>query len=377
MESLNENITDRRRQTRSSIYQYLYNATSPRSKLDISRDLNLSLPTVYQNVDELLEVGYIEYCGAQQSSGGRPAMQLRAVDNVRYAIGIYITPRNIHFSTTDLSRTEISYRILPHHYDLGSPESNAFIAGELERYIDGNYIPRERLLGVGISVPGMIDSEETKLIFAPTLGLRDIDLKPLRDAIPYHTHIENDGTSGGFAEWYNSRERNSIAYLSLAEGVGGTILVNGALHAGNNNRSGEFGHMCVEWNGRQCSCGKRGCLEAYCNSMRFKEELGMDVEEFFSHVQEGDPAVLPLWEDFKRHLVIGIHNIRISLDCEVVLGGIIAESLGPYLPELCSMLAEINPFDTQCNFLRIDRHPRFGSIIGVAYYFISDFIDSI
>lgn len=377
METLKTNITERRKQTRSSVYQYLYNSALPRSKLDISRDLNLSLPTVYQNVDELLDVGYIEYCGAQQSSGGRPAMQLRTVDNVRYAIGIYVTPSDIHFSTTDLSRSEISYRRIPNVGSFGSSENNAFIARELENFIDGNSIPRERLLGVGISLPGVINLEETKLLYAPTLGLRDIDLVSLRESIPYPTHVENDATSGGFAEWYNSRERNSIAYLSLAEGVGGTILVNGALHAGNSNRSGEFGHMCVEWNGKPCACGKRGCLEAYCSSLRFRDELGMDAEEFFFRLKEKDPKVIPLWNDYKKHLVMGIHNIRIALDCEVVLGGFLAEYLGPYLPELRSMLAEINPFDTQCSFLRIDRHPRFGSIIGVAFYFIRDFIDSI
>lgn len=371
------NMTGRRRQTRSSVFQYLYNAGSPRSKLDISKDLNISLPTVYQNVDELLEAGYIEYCGAQRSSGGRPAMQLRPVDSARYAIGIYITPQTIHFSTTDLSRGEIAYRRIAHPYEPASPESNRFIARELENYIDGNRIPRERLLGVGIVLPGVIDSEETTLVYAPTLDLRNRDLRPLRQGIPYPTHVENDATSGGFAEWYNSRERNAIAYLSLAEGVGGTILVNGALHAGNSNRSGEFGHMCVEWNGRPCSCGRRGCLEAYCSSRRFKEDLGMDAEEFFFRLKDGDKAVLPVWEDYKKHLVIGIHNIHMALDCDVVLGGFLAEYLGPYLDELREQLTQTNPFESQCSFLRVDRYPRFGSIIGAAFYFISDFIDSI
>lgn len=377
MENLKSNITERRKQTRSSVYQYLYNASSPRSKLDISRDLNLSLPTVYQNVDELLNVGYIEYCGVQQSSGGRPAMQLRTVDDVCCAIGVYVMPHELQLSVTNLSRNEIAYRRVNYTEEFGSPGFNAFLVKELEKFIDGNSIPRERLLGVGLSLPGIINSEETVLLHAPTLGLKNVDLRPLREAIPYPTHMENDATSGGFAEWYDSRERNGIAYLSLAEGVGGTILVNGALHAGNNNRSGEFGHICVEWNGKPCTCGKRGCLEAYCSALRFKEELGMDAEEFFFRLGERDEKVLPLWNDYKRHLAMGIYNIRIALDCEVVLGGFVAEYLRPYLPELQSLLFEINPFDAESSYLRIDRHPRFGTIIGVAFYFIRDFIDGI
>ena len=373
----NTSASGKRKQTRSAVYQYLYAVRAPRSKLKIAQDLNLSMPTVYQNVNELLEKGYIEYCGLQQPSFGRPAMMLRTVDNARYAIGIYISPREIHMSATDLSRTEIAYRRIPHGFDPGSPESNAFIAKELENYIDSNGIPRDRLLGVGIVIPGVISPDETKLLYAPTLGLRDLDLRPLRETIPYPTRVENDATSGGFAEWYNSRERNSIAYLSLVSGVGGTILVNGALYAGNNNRSGEFGHMCVEWNGRPCSCGKRGCLEAYCSSARFQEELGMEPEEFFFRLRERDPKVLPFWEDYKRHLVIGIHNIHMALDCDVVLGGFLAEYLEPHLDELRKMLSEADPFDTQKNFLRVNRNSRFGSIIGAAFYFIRDFVDSI
>lgn len=377
MNTLNPTLTNRRKQTRSSVYQYLYSARSPRSKLAISQDLNLSMPTVYQNVDELLEAGLIEYCGTQRSSGGRPAAQLRTVDGARYAIGLYITPRDLHISATDLSRTEISYRRIPYDHELLAADSTDFIVHELENYIDGNRIPRDKLLGVGIVLPGVIDLEENTLLYAPTLGLRDRDLRPLRAAIPYPTHVENDATSGGFAEWFNSRERNAIAYLTLAEGVGGTLLVNGALYAGNSNRSGEFGHMCVEWNGRPCSCGKRGCLEAYLSTRRFRDELGLDTEEFFFRLKNGDPAVTAFWNDYKRYLVMAIHNIRLSLDCDVVLGGLLAEYLEPYLDELRDMITGSNPFDSQSSFLRIDRHPRFGSIIGAAFYFIRDFIDSI
>lgn len=377
MSNYNNAVSGKRKQTRSAVYQYLYNERAPRSKLAIARGLNLSMPTVYQNVDELLAAGYIEYCGMQASSGGRPAQMLRTVDNARYAIGIYITPREIHMSATDLTRTEIAYRRIPHGYELANPESNAFIAKELENYIDFNAIPRDRLLGVGIVLPGVITADETKLLYAPTLGLQDRDLRPLRAAIPYPVRIENDATSGGFAEWYNSHERNSIAYLSLVNGVGGTILVNGALYAGNNNRSGEFGHMCVEYNGKPCSCGKRGCLEAYCSSKRFKDELGMEAEEFFFRLGKGDPSVLPFWEDYKKHLLTGIHNIHMTLDCDVVLGGFIAEYLEPYLPELREMLADSNPFNPQSNFLRIYHNSRFGTIIGAAFYFIRDFVDSI
>ena len=95
MPNLNNAISDRRRQTRSSIYHYLYHSPTPRSKQDIARDLNLSLPTVYQNITELLDAGLIEYAGSTPSAGGRPAMQLRITPGARCAIGISVTGHQI------------------------------------------------------------------------------------------------------------------------------------------------------------------------------------------------------------------------------------------------------------------------------------------
>ena len=73
MPNLNNAISDRRRQTRSSIYHYLYQSPDPRSKQDISRDLNLSLPTVYQNITELLDAGLIEYAGSTPQVRAAPS----------------------------------------------------------------------------------------------------------------------------------------------------------------------------------------------------------------------------------------------------------------------------------------------------------------
>ena len=150
MSDLNDAITDRRKQTRSSIYHYLYTAPEPCSKQDIARDLNLSLPTVYQNVTELLEAGLIEYAGAAQSAGGRPAMQLQITVNARCAIGISITGHRLRFAAADLRREEIAFQDLPHSLNVEDDGYADFVAYQLEQFIDHNGIDRSRLLGVGM-----------------------------------------------------------------------------------------------------------------------------------------------------------------------------------------------------------------------------------
>ena len=377
MSELNDAITARRKQTRSSIYHYLYNSSELRSKQDIARDLNLSLPTVYQNVSELIDGGLIEYAGAAQSAGGRPAMQLRIIPEARCAIGISITGHRLRFSAADLSRKQFAYLDLPHYYNVEDEGYIPFVAKQLESFIDENHIDRNKLLGVGLTLAGIILPETQTVFYAPTLYIRNVSLKRLIEAIPYPAYAENDGNSGGFAEWYGSEEQRSTAFLSLADGVGGAVLVNGDQYVGDHYRSGEFGHMCVEWNGLPCACGKRGCLEAYCGAQRLSGDIGLSLEEFFRNLEAGDPDAITLWEDFKRHLVIGLHNIRMALDCDIVLGGYLTEFLEPYLPELKKLLAENDPFDRECSYLRISRYGKYSSMLGVALRFIREFLSNI
>ena len=324
----------RRRQTRSSIYRYLYEAGVPCSKQQIAAALGLSLPTVYQNLTELAAAGLIGEAGMQPSSGGRPATQLSILADARLSAGVCITRQRLRFILTDLSRRELGYKDVRHQKDVSDPDYSAFLAAQLERFLDENGVDRGKLLGVGVSLAGVISAESRSILFAPTLALRDVPFSQLLQAIPYPTRLENDGTCGGFAEWFSSPGTRNIAFLSIEDGVGGSVLVNGAQFTGDNGRSGEFGHMCVEPGGLPCKCGRRGCLEAYCSATRLTEVSGVTLREFFLGVECGNSAYRTLLDDYLRHLAIGIHNIRLALDCDVVLGGFMAKFLEPYLLQL-------------------------------------------
>lgn len=370
-----ENISDRRRQTMSRIYRSLYSSPTPLSKQDLAVNLELSLPTVYQNVNDLLELGLIEYAGAQSSSGGRPPMQLRVVAGARFAVGVLITKRHIHFALTDLKCGLLGLIEREHSFELLSSDYNTFLSSELERFLDENAVDRSKLLGVGICLAGIIVSETNTVFYAPTLGLRNVSMQTLIDTIPYPVHLENDASSGGFAEWFFQHSSQSLAFLSLAEGVGGAVFVNGDRYEGSNERSGEFGHMCVERNGLPCTCGRRGCLEAYCSSTRISHDLGMSIDEFFRRMADGSQKAAALWDDYMIHLAQGIHNIRMALDCSVVLGGQMAEFIAPYLPRLKELVSECDPFSSNANYLRIDHSFGKGAILGAALYYVKEFLE--
>lgn len=377
MKKLEGPITERRRQTRNSIYQYLFSSETSHSKLEISSDLSLSLPTVHQNLTELMEAGLIRRDGTFQSTGGRRAMRLTIEESARFAVGISITDNGLYYIVTDLKMREVAYKKIGYlPADMGDPLGRV-LSEELERFLDENNLNRERLLGVGITLPSAINAEERQAILAPSLHLKDFRLDDITKYIPYPFTVSNDATSAGYAEWFSAPGQRNMAYLFLESGVGGAVLLNGAPYGGVNQRSGEFGHMCLVPQGQLCKCGKRGCLEAYVSTSRISDDLGITAKTFFEELEQGREDYRALWLEMLSYLAIGINNIRMALDCDVVLGGFLTQYMKPWLPELQRMTADLNTFETKADYIKLCRYPKRAGALGAALYFIKGFVESI
>lgn len=378
MAYLPEPVTERRRLTRNSIYQYLYHADGPRSRTQIAQDLSLSMPTVHQNLSELRAAELVVPCGTQESTGGRRAACLTVAGNARFALGVSVTDRALRILAANLRMEEIAYKKVSRP---GPPPScaalGAALAGEIERFLTEFGLDRTKLLGVGIALPGVVNEEKGEITFSPTLHMRRARLDELKQPIPYPSRVSNDATAGGYAEWFARGEKRNIAYLSLEDGVGGAILLDGAPYAGVNGRSAEFGHICVEPGGLPCPCGKRGCLEAYCSASRLGGRLGVSLEDFFAGLARHDPPYEALWQDFLEHLATGINTIRMVLDCDVVLGGMLMEYMADQLPRLRALAAQRNTFENSGDYIRLCRHPKRGVPLGEALYFIRAFIEQL
>lgn len=374
---LEATITERRRQTRSSIYHYLYKSTEFCSKQTLAHALGLSLPTVYQNLAELMEAGLVDYSGEQRSTGGRKAMGLRIVSDARYAVGISISEDRLRLVAADLHLQEIAYKRVYHAPVREMQNFDLFLSQELETFLDESGLDRRRMLGAGVALPAVFTPGNGMITLAPSLHLRNITLQSLVGNIPYPTYFENDATSGGYAEWYTHGQQRDMAYLLLETGVGGAVLVNGGQYHGENRRSGEFGHMCVEPGGLLCKCGKQGCLEAYCSARRISEDLGVNLKEFFAGLERHVPEYETLWHDVLRHLAIGINDIRMALDCDVVLGGFMTQYLPPYMPLLREYAAANNTFETSADYLRLSSLSRHAVPLGVALHFVKEFVETI
>lgn len=368
---------DRRRQSRSNIFRYIYDAQGFCSRQNLARDLGLSLPTVYQNLSSLMADGLVRDSGEQQSTGGRKASGLSIVADARVAVGISLTDSGLRLAAVDLMLGEMAYQEVSGGPIIRFADMGELLSRLVEEFLDRFSIDRNKLLGVGIAMPAVMSPDSRRITAAPTLRLKDTSLEGLTDSIPYPTYLENDATCSGYAEWFLHGNQRDMAYLSLENGVGGAILLGGAPYNGENRRSAEFGHMCIEPGGLRCSCGRQGCLEAYCSPRRIRETGCGTLEEFFARVEQRDRECMLLWDHILRYLAIGISNIRMAFDCDVVLGGVLSEFLGPYLPRLREYIAGNSPFEQTSDYLRLSTLRHHTVPLGVALHFIADFIERI
>ena len=248
----NVTITERRRQTRNKMYRYIYDSRTPVSKQQLAKDMGYSLPTVQQNIAELLSAGLIRPGEIQKQTGGRPAVGYTVEEGIRYSIGISVSSTNLRILATNILQDELAYKKvrIPVFEEI---QVGRQIADELEIFLEEQQIPSEKILGVGLTFPGVVDREKDTIVLSPTMRMKNISLSDVRELIPYPVFIENDSTSGGNAEWFglSPEERTeNFVYLFLENGIGGAVFINGHPYLGSEGRSGEFGHMCLQPEGR-------------------------------------------------------------------------------------------------------------------------------
>lgn len=363
-----------RQTNRRRVYQYIYESVQPVTRQKIAGELSLDLPTVSDNLAELLEEGLVSCSGAQDSTGGHEPHAYTLEPRARVAVGISVKDDGVQMLVIDMRVEELCCRELELPFS-HTPEYYQTVAQALEEFLDGAGIQRNRLLGVGITLPGIINREENRLVMAPTLELWDIPLEEIYCHFSqYPAFIENDANASGYAELWADTERSNMVYLFLDREVGGAVLMGDKQYMGDHGRSAEFGHMCVVPNGQLCHCGRRGCMEVYCSISRLSDDLGLTLEEFFGQLQAGNEQAAAIWEEYRDHLTDALAILHTSFDCDIVLGGALSFYLAPYLPELSWELGEKTLFDGGGSSLCLDHFGPHSACTGTALRFIDDFL---
>lgn len=365
-----------RRMNRKQIFRYIYNSKST-SKQAIATALNLSLPTVSQNINLFMEQGLVKKAGVSSSTGGRKA-ELYCCDNLsRVAIGVELLKEGAEIVAIDLYGSILQKDSFPVPFENTDDYFQKF-GKWVNRFSSSLPFPESKLLGVNIAIQGLVSGDGEYISYSEILNSTGLQRSMYQKHISLPCSIIHDTDASAIAEIWQRPDLVNAIYLVLNRNFGGILIINGQVFKGHELSSGTIEHMCLSPNGPLCYCGKRGCLETYCSANSLQAAAGLELSEFFSRVRKGDCQCSQIWEEFMHNLALAIDNIRMVIDCDFILGGYLLSfmnqddfnALNRYVQEQCA-------FESKSFSIEFSQYGNDAPKIGAGIALIQRFFDSL
>jgi glucokinase len=228
----------------------------------------------------------------------------------------------------------------------GDPRQDVLaLTRDVRRVVDEAGGALQDVACVGVSAPGPVDPSGSRLLDPPNLlGWRDVPLRRwLEEELGTAVRLENDANAAALAEWRFGAGQGfqDLVYLTMSTGVGAGLILEGRLYRGVGRGAGEVGHARVCWDADAalCSCGARGCLEAYVGGASWRRYLAerpgstqaATPESIVAAARRGDRQALEEMGRFNHYLARGIVNLGFTLAPQAVILGTIAVAAGEAL----------------------------------------------
>ena len=235
------------------------------SRAELARLTGLTKATTSVIVDTLANLGYVRAAGVARGTGGRPPEIFELVPTARYVLGAELGDTRCVVALTDLDGRACRVLTGP-----SSSQADQALAA-LEALIAELLVetPIASIVGLGVGVPGIVDTHDGRIEVAPDLGWREVAVGPtLSSRFELPATVVNRAKAAALGE-YASRSGRScdpLIFISVSTGIAAGIVANGQLFRGATMHDGELGHVTVVPDGPRCACGNRGCLQALAAS---------------------------------------------------------------------------------------------------------------
>jgi len=301
----------------------LIRTKQPISRADLARISGLQRSTISLIVEDLIEGHWVLEGPTGRPPRARRPTFLRLNDD-RVIIGVDIRPLQITVALADVNGKFTSQEVIP-------------TAGNPKTAIDGVIARIQRLLrscggkkveGIGISLPGRVEPGSGRLVFAPNLKWTEFDIaEAVQKATGFDVEMENAANACVLAAvWFDHVESRNLVVVTVSEGIGAGVLVNGRLARGFSGMAGEFGHVPLDPDGPLCSCGSHGCWEVFASNraaLRYyfesSAQTGLSFQDLLSLADQGDGRAAKALETMAQFLGRGMRMIVAGLDPEQIV----------------------------------------------------------
>jgi predicted NBD/HSP70 family sugar kinase len=317
----------------------------PISRADLARRMSVTRGVASVLVQELIEQGLIYEGATGEAARGRKPTFLHIRTQDRLAVAVDVRFSKTYLMLSDFSGRQVALEIYDTIFD--AQQFVKDLAARVRKMLKRHGIEGD-CEGIGVVVPGMVDHRTGRVLNAPTLSWRDVDIRDRLAALTgLPVQVENSGRACSLAHlWLERGEATpaqSFVYISVSDGVGVGVVVNGELVRGRDHVAGEFGHMPLSLDGPRCMCGMTGCWEAYISnlatlsryfgwnlsklspkSLRDAERDSFTVPDLISRARGGDARANSAIQSTARFLGLGLATIVnvINPDCIYLAGEI-------------------------------------------------------
>jgi glucokinase-like ROK family protein len=340
----------------------LIRGSSPISRSKIGRDLNMSLPTVMRIVDELIEEDLVRYCGKSESTGGRPQRLLEFNGKAYAVVGVDLGGTKMFGTVADLSGNIQHELYLPHKEGRAPTDHLEHLCHFIQALLD---VPRpggQRIRGIGIGAPGVVQTPAGVVTWAPSLGWRDLPLQEiLSERFDVSVSVDNDVNLTALGEWGFGAGQGAQNLVSIAvgTGIGAGIIINGALYRGHDQAAGEVGYLPPGIQFLRQHYDGFGALESLASgagiaerAARLRVERGLGVppegytsQDVFAAARKGERWAEEVIDETVDYLSLAIAAISAVLNPEVViLGGGVAASADLLIEPILNRLEGVVPY---------------------------------
>ncbi|GAH26444.1 unnamed protein product [marine sediment metagenome] len=334
----------------SSIFKAI-RKQGPISRIELTEITGCSAGTVSNHVRTLIKKGFVIETEKGISSGGRKPIQLMINPHKAYIFSIEIEVNQIKIVMFDLEIKVVTKSIIPIVYKDNYKKTLKQVFFEMDKMIEEKNLKLDNLLGIGVAVPGLIDKEKGILEFAPNLGWENVYIsKIFKDKYNLPVILDNEAKAAAIGEReFIYPKMDNMVFISINEGIGCGVILNGELYRGASGNAGEFGHIIIDTNGPLCHCGNKGCWETlasesyivnrYLKLSNSNKEL--TKKEIYQIGKNGHKKIIEIFKEAGRNIGVGLVNIINGLSPELlVIGGGIVEIKDYIYEEIIKKLEE-------------------------------------